>query len=158
MRYSIPISILACSVSFAMAAAAAQARPNSSGVPVLQGKETAVPSREKAPVHKKAEKPPTPREKSAAPEKEDPADSPAEAEDKTDCDDCVIVLAAPGMPGYQEVAAPSVAIAGVAPVSTGSGAGAGSWPMALARTLWGLFFVGRPRAIPRTRIRGLIVR
>jgi hypothetical protein len=30
--------------------------------------------------------------------------------------------------------------------------------MALARTLWGLFCVGRPRAVPKTRIRGVTVR
>ncbi|MDB5048082.1 MAG: hypothetical protein JWO30_1153 [Fibrobacteres bacterium] len=156
MRYSIPISILACSVSFAMASTPPGAKPNAAGEPVLRGNETAVPMREKAPAHKKTEKSPTPREKSAEPEKQAPADSPAEAEDMSDCDDCVIVRAVPAAPGYQEVVTPSVAVAGAVTASTGSRPG--GWPMALARTLWGLFFVGRPRAIPRTRIRGITVR
>jgi hypothetical protein len=175
MRYSIPISILACSVGFAMGSGSSPARPNAADDAVLKGEETAVPLRKKAPVPKKKEKVPTPLEKQAAPEEEDPPESPAqreEADEAADCDDCVIVR------NTQEAVTPSVAktagvtasgpVSATEPVQAGSesqagnpagqSGGASGWPLAMAKTLWGLFFVGRPRAVPKTRIRGVTVK
>ena len=62
-------------------------------------------------------------------------------EEKTDCDECVIVLPE----GVEE---PSGTTAG-SPGMAGTGH--------LAGTLWGLFMVARPRRLPRTIIRGVTV-
>ncbi len=60
---------------------------------------------------------------------------PSAKEDKTDCDDCVIVR-----------------------TDAESGAGTGEAPgTLLAGTLWGLFLVRRPKRMPRAVIRGVTV-
>jgi hypothetical protein len=180
MRYSIPISILACSVGFAMATSPPDAKPQGSDEPVLRAKERAVPVKENATDRKNPEKAPTPKENQAPPKDEDQDDSPAEAEDISDCDDCVIAMTTSSESGPQAILAASASIAGAAKVAkakaaaakgistlasagvsaakAASGPRSGGWPMALARTLWGLFFVGRPRLMPKTRIRGVTVR
>ncbi|HKP95083.1 MAG TPA: hypothetical protein VJ385_04930, partial [Fibrobacteria bacterium] len=82
-----------------MAASPPQAKANAAAKPDFPSREMAVPAAEKAPVHKKTEKAPTPQAKPEPAEEEEPADSPAEAEDITDCDDCVIVQAVPARSG-----------------------------------------------------------
>jgi hypothetical protein len=139
-----------------MATSPPETKPQGSDEPVLRAKEHAVPVKEKAPDRTKSEKAPTPKENQAPPKEEDPADTPAEAEDISDCDDCVIAMTTPSQSGPQAVAAASASFAGAA--ATAPGSRSGGWPMALARTLWGLFFVGRPRLMPKTRIRGVTVR
>ena len=174
MRYSIPIGILACSVGLALGSGSSPVKPNASEKLILKGEETAIPLRKKAPLGEKKKKVPTPPHKQAAPEEEeDPPGSPAqrdEVDDAADCDDCVIVR------NSQEGVIPAVVkAAGVTPLEPGSAkrpmqagtespeghagdkAGSGSgWPLAMAKTLWGLFYVGRPRAV--TGIRGVTVK
>lgn len=138
----------------------------------LPVKEMAVPGTKKAPADKKTEKKPAPQAKPELPQQEEPEASPEDTGDDADCDDCVIVRSLPGsgepwaaspVPASETVPGTDPA-SGSGPVSAagalpGTGADAGqAWPIALARTLWGLFFVGRPRFIPRARIRGVTVR
>jgi hypothetical protein len=163
-----------------MATSPPDAKPQGSDEPVLRAKEHAVPVKETTPDRKNSEKVPTPKEDKAPPKDEDTDDSPAEAEDISDCDDCVIAMTTSSQSGPQAVLAASASIAGAAMVAAtkvaqakaaaakavagaaaataASGSKSGGWPMALARTLWGLFFVGRPRQMPKTRIRGVTVR
>ncbi len=87
--------------------------------------------------------PVTGSDKAGEPEKAEKSiekpDEPAK-EEKTDCDDCVIVKGT-GNPDQAERAA---------------GAEAGGFSL-LASTLWGLFAVRRPKRIPRAIIRGVTV-
>lgn len=81
------------------------------------------------------------RENTAGPQAEKPGrppEGPAK-EEKTDCDDCVIVQE--GSPGE---------------ASERTAGGAGGLGL-LASTLWGLFAVKRPKRIPRAFIRGITV-
>jgi hypothetical protein len=64
-------------------------------------------------------------------------------EDKSDCDDCVIVLKGDSTEGDA--------------AGTGGNAEGAEDGSLLAGTLWGLFGVSRPKRIPRTHIRGLTV-
>ncbi len=176
MRPSIPLGILLCSVGFAVAAASVPAKPRPPEGSDSKTSESPVPDKKSAPGHKKPAKDPAPLAKPEGPEEEAPAEQPAESEDKSDCDECVLAR------GMQEVVIPAVAMAAAVPASTSAsapGTPAGTpaadipgsqappqrgtaekvpWPVALARTLWGLFFVGRPRMVPKTRIRGAILR
>ncbi|HLP42635.1 MAG TPA: hypothetical protein VK465_14090 [Fibrobacteria bacterium] len=71
-----------------------------------------------------------------------PAPAEPAGDEKTDCDDCVIVDAGDENAGdaFQEASA-----------------GSGGLNGALAGTLWGLFAVSRPKRLPRTIIRGVTV-
>lgn len=85
--------------------------------------------------------PPKPAQRPAQPETEKGAPA---REEKSDCDDCVIVL-------------PEATDDSCDP----EGGTAGSSDLAgsahLAGTLWGLFMVARPKRMPRTIIRGVTV-
>ncbi len=152
MRTWIPIGILACSVGFALGSGSSSVRPNASDELFLKGEETAIPLRKKAPGGEKKKKTPTAPEKPSAPEFEEPPESqggPAQWDEAADCDDCVIVR------NSQDGVIPAVEKSD-GKNRAGDKAGSGSgWPLAMAKTLWGLFYVGRPRAV--TGIRSVTV-
>ncbi|MDB5106321.1 MAG: hypothetical protein JWP91_4010 [Fibrobacteres bacterium] len=172
MRPSIPLGVLLCSVSFAVSATSPPAKPGAGDAPDSKRTENSVPAKKKAPGHKKPVKEPTPLAKPEVPDEEEPAEDPADSEELSECDDCVLasvgqeavipaVAIAAGVTASSHPRAVKTAVAGMpaAPrAPAGNAQDRKSWPMALARTLWGLFFVGRPRAIPKTRIRGVTVR
>ena len=66
-------------------------------------------------------------------------------EDKSDCDDCVIVLGGESAEG------------GTGAAGAAGDAGGAETGSLLAGTLWGLFGVSRPKRMPRTHIRGVTV-
>jgi|GEM_PF-5634978 len=135
-------TILACSVSICLAATG----PSQGSGPTHDKK-----NGEKETVHPRTESParqgipekiPMPPPEDPIPARDDPPESPAGADDKKDCDECVLV---------------SVPTGGAAAGSNtiGQPASRGVLPYGLASTLWGLFFVGRPRLFPKARIRGM---
>lgn len=126
MGKSIVGSVLAFSAILAMGAGQGWAKPDLAGQ-----SRTALP----APVPGQSQGNPAARDTE---EPRNPQTVPVQ-EDKTDCDDCVIVLRDEAAGGGSGAAGDSG--------RTGNGS-------LLAGTLWGLFGVSRPRRIPRTYIRG----
>lgn len=134
MRYLVPTLILACSAGFARAGGAPDPP---AGRCQFRAMESCPPGNGNPDPHHKTEKAPISQGEPAAPVtspepagKADVPDSPADAEEDAECDDCEIAEANPRP----------------------------TWPITLARTLWGLFFVGHPRRVPKARIRGVTVR